>query len=415
MTLLKHAARWIGYFAVIGAIAGGGYTYWKSHKAKVEARKVELAKLAAAPSAPAISVVKVAVADFVETVMVSGSLVPREEITVSPEVEGLKVLELHADVGDEVKKGQVLATLVTVGLDAQVAQNEAALKRAEASIAQAEANITQAQARATEANLALDRAIPLNKTKFLSDSVLDQRRANARAAEALLNAARDSLRAAEAEKTQVIAQRAELDWRKGNANVKSPADGVITRRGARVGAIAIGAMMGAGGDPMFRIIQNGELELDAEIVETDLYKVKQGQIAHITVPGASDVKGKVRLVSPEIDKVTRLGRVRVFLGKNPALLVGAFARGAIETNHSRGIGVPPASVMFDTSGSYVLAVTDGKVKRRNVETGLVAEGRVEVKSGLSEGELIVERAGTFLRDGDTITPVVENDKTAEVR
>lgn len=415
MTLLKHAARWIGYFAVIGAIAGGGYTYWKSHKAKVEARKVELAKLAAAPSAPAISVVKVAVADFVETVMVSGSLVPREEITVSPEVEGLKVLELHADVGDEVKKGQVLATLVTVGLDAQVAQNEAALKRAEASIAQAEANITQAQARATEANLALDRAIPLNKTKFLSDSVLDQRRANARAAEALLNAARDSLRAAEAEKTQIIAQRAELDWRKGNANVKSPADGVITRRGARVGAIAIGAMMGAGGDPMFRILQNGELELDAEIVETDLYKVKPGQIAHITVPGATGVKGKVRLVSPEIDKVTRLGHVRVFLGRNPALLVGAFARGAIETNHSRGISVPPASVMFDASGSYVLAVTDGKVKRRNVETGLIAEGRVEIKSGLSEGELIVERAGTFLRDGDAITPIVENDKTAEVR
>ncbi len=200
MSLLKRLSSALAYLAVIVAIAGGGYFYWQNHKAKVEARKAELAKLAAAPSAPSISVVKVAVYDFVETVMVSGSLVPREEITVSPEVEGLKVLDLHADVGDEVKKGDVLATLVTVGLDAQIAQNEAALTRAEASIAQAKANITQAQARATEANLALERAIPLNKTQYLSDSVLDQRRANARAAEAQLNAARDSLRAAEAEK-----------------------------------------------------------------------------------------------------------------------------------------------------------------------------------------------------------------------
>ncbi len=174
-------------------------------------------------------------------------------------------------------------------------------------------------------------------------------------------------------------------------------------------------MMGAGGDPMFRIIENGELELDAEIVETDLHKVKAGQKARITVPGAANVEGEVRLVSPEIDKVTRLGHVRVFLGKNRALLVGAFARGFIETNHSRGISVPPSSVMFDTAGSYVLAVTDGKVTRRKVQTGLIADGRVEITSGLSEGELIVDRAGTFLRDGDTITPVVEDAKTAEVR
>jgi RND family efflux transporter MFP subunit len=174
-------------------------------------------------------------------------------------------------------------------------------------------------------------------------------------------------------------------------------------------------MMGAGGDPMFRIIQNGELELDAEIVETDLYKVKPGQTARITVPGATDVEGKVRLVSPEIDKVTRLGHVRVFLGRNPALLVGAFARGVIETNKSRGIGVPAASVMFDASGAYVQLVAGDKVVRREVQTGLVADGQMEIKSGLTEGDLIVERAGTFLREGDVIRPVIENDKTAEVR
>ena len=124
--------------------------------------------------------------------------------------------------------------------------------------------------------------------------------------------------------------------------------------------------------------------------------------------------GSVRLVSPEIDTVTRLGRVRIFLGQNPALHVGAFARGVIETQSSRGLSVPAASVMFDTQGSYVLAVAGDKVMRRNVATGLIAEGRLEIKSGLSDGDTIVERSGIFLREGDVIRPIIENDKTAEV-
>ena len=119
MTFLKRMLRGLGYLAIFGVIAGGGYLFWQNQKAKVEARKAELAKLAAAPSAPAISVVKVAVADFVETVMVSGSLVPREETIVSPEIEGYRVVELFADEGSEVKKGQVLARLVPDQLDAQ--------------------------------------------------------------------------------------------------------------------------------------------------------------------------------------------------------------------------------------------------------------------------------------------------------
>jgi RND family efflux transporter MFP subunit len=410
MTSLKRMLRGLGYLAIFSIIAGGGYLFWQNQKAKVEARKAELAKLAAAPSAPAISVVKVAVADFVETVMVSGSLVPREDTIVSPEIEGYRVLELFADEGSEVKKGQVLARLVPDQLEAQAAQNDANLSNAMAGIARAESLIKDAQARQEEAKSQLERAVPLRKSGYLSESVFDQRESAARQADAQVRAAKDALTAAQAQKTQVEAQRRELEWRRGKTEVTSPVDGVVSRRNARIGAVA-----SAVGDPMFRIIQNGEMELDAEIVETELHKVKPGQKARITVPGATDVEGQVRLVSPEIDKTTRLGRVRVFLGRNPALLVGAFARGVIETNHSRGISVPPASVMFDTSGSYVLVVSGDKVARKNVGTGLVADGRVEIKSGLSEGDLIVEQAGTFLRDGDVIRPVVENDKTAEVR
>lgn len=405
--------RIIAVIALALAGAGAGYVFWQKHKA---AQQTAAASPTPAPSAPSISVVRADSSDFVETVMVSGSLVAREEISVAPEVEGLKVLELRADVGDEVKKGDVLATLVTVGLEAQIAQNDASRARADASIAQAKATITQAEARVKEAKLAFDRAVPLNKDQYLSDSVLDQRRATLQAAEAQLNVARDGLKVADAEKAQIEAQRAEIDWRRSNAEIKAPADGIISRRGARVGAIAIGAMMGSGGDPLFRIIANGEMELDAEIVETEIGKLKPGQKAHVTVPGAADVEGTVRLISPEIDKTTRLGHARIALGKNPNLRIGAFARGTVETNTSHGISLPPAAVMFDASGAYVQVVMSDKVQRRDVTTGLVSGGRIEIKTGLNAGDVVVARSGTFLRDGDIVRPVfldTATNQTAE--
>ncbi|PPC79736.1 MAG: efflux transporter periplasmic adaptor subunit, partial [Hyphomicrobium sp.] len=157
----------------------------------------------------------------------------------------------------------------------------------------------------------------------------------------------------------------------------------------------------------------GEIELDAEIVETELAKVREGQKAIVTLPGAGDFEGSVRLVSPEVDKTTRLGRVRIFLGTNPALRIGAFARGRIETSRSRGLAAPSASVTFDAAGTYAQAVVGDKVEKRLLKTGLVMGELVEIKDGLSEGDVIVTRAGTFLRDGDIVRPIAPDAKLSE--
>lgn len=341
--------RWSRLFfaaLVAAAAAGGGYVYWHGHKDALLAKfehKAEPADGAKAPAyLPAISVVRVANADFVETVMISGSLVPREEIVVSPEIEGFRVVDLYADAGSEVKKGQVLARLVADQLDAQLAQNDANLAGADAAIARAQSQITEAEARAQEAQAQLARAVPLKQSGYLSGSVFDQRESAARSSKALAVAARDALKSAQAQRLEVEAQRRELEWKRSNTQVTSPVDGFVSRRNAHIGAIA-----SAAGDPMFRIIQNGEIELDAEVIEMDLVKVKENQKARINVPGVGDYDGTVRLVSPEIDKTTRLGRVKIFLGKKPELRIGTFARGVIETGRSNGIAVAPASIMFN--------------------------------------------------------------------
>ena len=300
--------------------AGAGYVYFeRKHTAEIQAERLEAAKPIAAPS---ITVSKIATENFVETAAVSGSLVPREEILVSPEVEGLRVLELLADEGDTVKKGQVLARLVAEQLDAQLAQNDANLARATAAIAQAESQIVQAEAQAKEAAAQFQRAEPLKQSGYLSGSTYDQRESAAHTTAAQLIASRDALTAAKADKAQVEAQRRELMWRRNNTDVTSPEDGVISRRTARIGGMAATA-----GEPMFRVIENGQIELDAEIVETELKNVKVGQKAVVTVPQIGDFEGKVRLVSPEVDKATRLGRVKIFLGVNPVLRIGSYARG----------------------------------------------------------------------------------------
>lgn len=361
-------------------------------------------------AAPMISVIRPQRAEFRETVLVSGSLVAREEILVAPEIEGLRVVELFADEGSTVKKGEVLARLVSEQLDAQLAQNDASQARAVAAIAQAQSQIVQAKARAKEAVAQLERAEPLKKSGYLSGSTYDQRESAASTAQSQVIAADDGLKAAQAEKAQVEAQRRELDWRRSNTEVKAPADGVVSRRNARIGAMA-----SAVADPMFRIIQNSEIELDAEIVETDLYKIKAGQKVRVSTSGGSDVEGSVRLVSPEVDKTTRLGRVRVFLGAQPELKIGAFARGVIDTAQSSGIALPASAVTFATDGPHIQSVKSNVVERRAVKTGLQSGGLVEILEGVTLDDVVVARAGTFLRNGDTIRPVTPVNTVSEAR
>lgn len=356
------------------------------------------------PPPPAVTVVEAAEADFVETVLVTGSFVPREEILVAPEVDGLRVLELKAEEGDVVKKGDLLAVLVTEQLDAQLSANEAALGSAKASIERARSQIFEMEARVAEAKAQLERARPLVQSKYLSESVFDQRELAFKAAEAQLESARGALAQAEAEKGQIEAQRRELLWRRGRAEVRAPADGIVSKRAGRIGGIATASTL-TGGDTMFRIIENGEIELDAEVAETHLWKIKAGQPARVTAPGGVEVTGKVRLVSPEVDKATRLGRVRVFLGANPALKVGAFGRGTIETGRGRAIAVPLSAVLYTSEGASIQVVAGGKVSTRQVKTGLETNGMIAIDSGLSAGDIVVAKAGTFLRDGDAVRAV----------
>ena len=368
-------------------------------------------KTEASPIAPAVTVAKATIMPLVETTLVTGTLVPRDEILVAPEVDGLRVVELHADAGDRVQRGQLLATLEKATLEAQLAQSTASLARAEAAIAQARSQILQAEAAAKEAAAAFDRAKPLNKDGIVSDAVRDQREAAARTTAAQLVAARDGLKVAEAAKAEFEAQHSNLLWRLDKAEVKAPRAGIVSRRTARIGGLS-----SAAAQPEFRILPEGPNGLDAEATESRLARIKVDQKAVVEIAGVGNVEGTVRLVSPEVDRLTRLGSVRILIGDDPGLRIGAFGRGRIVSARTRGIAVPASAVLFGSDGAAtVQRVVDGKVVVVTIRTGLRTEGSVEVTSGLDEGAVVVAKAGTFLRNGDLVRPVLPDERISAAR
>ncbi|WP_088347041.1 MULTISPECIES: efflux RND transporter periplasmic adaptor subunit [Rhodomicrobium] len=355
---------------------------------------------------PTVSAARAERTAFTETILVTGSLVARTEIMVAPQIDGFRLSEILAEEGDRVKSGQVLARLADEMLKVQLAQLEASLVKAEASIAQARSRIAEAEANQKQADAAFGRAQDLVKSGSTSRSVYDEREAASRTSAAAVALSRDGLLVAQAEKTQIEAQIRESRLRLGYTEIKATEDGLISRRKARVGALVSNSS-----EPLFRMVAKGEIELDAEVPEIYLPRITVGLPARIDAAGLKPREGKVRLISPEIDPATRLGRVRILIGDDPALRVGSFARGTIDTAKSSGLGVPSTAVLNRDSGAMVQVVKDGRVESRRVATGMVSNGMVEILDGLRDGEIVVLRSGTLLRDGDAVRAVIAGTTT----
>jgi HlyD family secretion protein len=360
----------------------------------------------AAPAVgPSVTVTTAKIAEIVQSVVVSGSMIARDEVLVAPEVDGLQVVELLAEEGDRVAAGQVLAKLSRVTLEVQKAQNDAQIQRAEAGIAQSNAQIVEAQANLVQATNAFDRSKALRSSGNVTLETFEQRDAAARSASARLNSSQQALAISTADLALAKAQGRDIDVKLARTQIKAPKAGIVSRRNARLGATA--AMAAA--EPLFKIIEDGAIELEAEVAEVELPGLKVGQSVAVLPAGATKpLDGVIRLIAPEVDKASRLGRVRVSLKGNPPVAIGSFARGVIETGRKTSVTLPLSAITYARSGATVQSVSEGKVTTKTVQLGLAGDGRAEIVSGVSEGESVVARAGTFVRNGDVITPVATN-------
>jgi HlyD family secretion protein len=348
---------------------------------------------------PTVTVETARIAEVRDRIAVSGSLVPREDVEVTPRIAGYPIETLTHDIGDRVNAGDVMATLGDRTLAARLAQAEAELSRARAAVGQAQSQIDSAAASADQATTVLERTRRLQQAGTSTQVVLDSAIAADLTAQAALRTARDGLIVAQAQVQQAEAARdiAALDL--SDAVIRAPVAGIVSDRAARVGALS-----GAGGDPMFRIIKGGTVELEAEVIETALGLISDGDAAELTVAGVGDVRGTVRRVAPTVSRVNRLGIVKVAL-EGADLRTGLFASGWITVARRDAVTVPSTAVLSDGAGDFVLEVEGDILRRRDIVAGLLWNGRREVSSGLDEGAVVVARAGGFFAGGDRITPV----------
>lgn len=181
--------------------------------------------------------------------------------------------------------------------------------------------------------------------------------------------------------------------RPGPTSLRAPAAGLITEV-----RTAAGAPASPQAGPMFRISVNNEIELEAEVPSVHLLKLNPGATVRISRDDAPDVVGKVRQISPQIDRATQLGKVRITLNNNPTLKVGMFARANIDAKRSCGVAVPRTAI-----DRLTLQVVKGNtVETRKVRVGLTSDTSTEILEGLDVGETVVADAGTSLHDGDQI-------------
>jgi multidrug efflux pump subunit AcrA (membrane-fusion protein) len=196
------------------------------------------------------------------------------------------------------------------------------------------------------------------------------------------------------------AQNPQAGSRPGVVSLRAPAAGRIIQSTARAGAFASPQL-----GPLFRIAIDDEIELDAEVPNVHVLKLTRGATARITIDGGPEVSGRVRIVAPEIDRRTQLGKARLSIPRNPEIKVGMFARATIDANRSCGVSIPKSALDHST----VQIIKNNIVETRKVEVGLFSDTDIEIREGIKEGEIVVANAGTSLHDGDKVKTIFPDE------
>ena len=350
-------------------LAAGGATTLLVHAQDAKAP-------AAAAPRPALTVTVTTPqrATVATAVAANGNVAAWQEAIVGAEANGMRLAEVLVNVGDVVRKGQVLARFDSAMANADLAQSRAAVAEAEANLAEAAANA--------------QRARELQGSGALSAQQVAQ----------LLTAERTAQARLEAVKAAQQVQQLRLQ----QAQVLAPDSGVISARSATVGAVV------PAGTELFRLIRQGRLEWRGEVAATELAQIRRGQTVTLAASGAgAPVTGTVRQVAPTVDAATRNALVYVDLPDTGGRLkAGMFARGEFATGSSTALTLPQSAVLLRDGFSYVFAVgADNRVAQLKVATGRRSGERIEILQGLDDQARVVASGGGFLADGDTVRVV----------
>jgi RND family efflux transporter MFP subunit len=311
--------------------------------------------------------------DLTETLMLTGTLDPRAQVTVVAEVSA-RLEQVLKNEGDRVSRGQLLAVLDDA--DFRLARD-----RAKAAVDVAEAN--RAHARAEQ-----DRADNLLKTGGITDK--DRL------------AAQVAVQVAEASSAQARTELAIAERQQARSRVTAPLSGRIATRIADAGA-----MLQAGA-PIYSIVDDSAFELRSSVASGDFGKVRLGEKVTVTVdalPGFI-TEAEVSRIAPQVDARSRSFEIIILVPGRPQLVSGLFARAEVRVRDVPGsLVVPPAALVrdgADPSRAQAFVVVGGKAERRDVIVGFEIPDAVQVTSGLKAGEAVVVDPPSALGPGTQV-------------
>ena len=324
---------------------------------------------AAARPALTVSVVAPQTLDWPQLLPATGNVVAWQEAVIGPEISNYRITEVLVQVGDAVKRGQVLARIASDTVASELAEAQAA--------------VAELQAAANEAKDNATRARELRDKGFYSPQLNTQYQTAQHTAAARLAAAQ--------------ARQQTVALRMSKTAVLAPDDGVISARGATVGSLT------QSGQELFRLIRGGRLEWRAEVPSADLARIQPGQVALLTSPGGERVSGTVRAVAPSVDPQTRNGLVYVDLPASSAVRAGMFARGEFELARRPALTLAQSAVVLREGFAYVFRLDPGdRVTQLKVVVGRRLGDRIEIVSGLAPDARVVDSGAGFLADGDRV-------------
>lgn len=350
------------------------------HMGVALAQAPEAAKASSPKPALTVSIAQLQQQNVSQVIAANGTLAAWQEAVIGAELSGLRLTEVLVNVGDRVRKGQVLAKL-----DARMLESE---------LAQAKAALAEAQALAQEASLQAQRARQLQKEGFFSAAQVSQATAQEQSALARVQSA------------QALLQIQNL--RMENTEIRASDDGIISARNAAVGSVVSPAM------DLFRLVRQGRLEWRAEVTASELARVRPGAAVQISSASGAKLQGRVRSTGPVVDSQTRNALVYVDLvggasGAPAAALPGMFAKGEIAVGQTLAQTVPQSAVVMRDGFAHVFVLDSATVQgdTARVRMTRVAIGRslgpnTELRSGLPETAQVVAQGAGFLNDGDTV-------------
>jgi RND family efflux transporter MFP subunit len=332
---------------------------------------------------PPVPVIVVKKAEIQGKVHGPGTVQSKVPVAVSPRITGI-LEKLHADQGDRVQKGQLLAELDALELRAREAAAQAAKNRAQRDLARAQADLAKAHANLGLAHSNYQRDLEVFKPGYISPAAFDTTKAQLKVAESEVSAYQATITALQAGVKQAESETHAAAALHNYTRILAPMDGLITVRKAEVGNTLVP------GSPIFQMVDLDQIWVAAWIDQALVAQLREGQPARITLRSGRVFQGKVARINQEGDMVTRELEVDVKFEKLPEpLVMSEEGEVDIDTGRKTAPVVPLSAIMAKNGAKGVLVADEGILRFRKVSLGLKDGARSAVLEGLKEGDLVV--------------------------